>query len=119
MLPRRFLEKVWNPLSQSRRGQCLGILLVGAIVGVCSSIEWTRLPVGQRLVYGLLGGVWAGCIAILVLVVPGIYLEFIRARESRGQYMVVHRFLLGLYFFPFVTAVFLGSIIYFVDRLPR
>ena len=69
----------------------------------------------QRAGYGLFGGLALGVLLILVLVVPSMYLAFMRKKKEEGRSVAIHRVLLVLYFFPFLTFAVFGSMALIID----
>lgn len=101
--------RFWDGTKSTRGGQCYGLLVIGMVLGLLGAVEAHDVSVYSRMVYGVIGGVVLGVLLILTMVVPSIYLAFIRKRKAEGEPVIHHRLLLALYFFPFLTFSVLGS----------
>jgi len=105
----------WDTQKTTRLGQCYGLIVIGMSLGVLGSLKSKDIPLGQRAGYGLLAGLALGVLLILVMVVPSMYLAFIRRKKAEGRNVILHRVLLVLYFFPFLTFSTLGSVAFVIN----
>jgi hypothetical protein len=113
----RTFSDFWEANNKTRLGQCYGLLVIGTVLGLLGALKSKDLSIAQRAGYGLFGGVGLGILLILVLVIPSMYLGFIRKKKSEGKGVAIHRVLLVLYFFPFLTFSCLGSVAFVVNYL--
>ena len=88
---------------------------MGTALGFLGALKSKDLPLGERAGYGLLAGLALGVLLILVMVVPSMYLAFIRKKKAEGKSVGLHRVLLVLYFFPFLTFSTLGSVAFVIN----
>jgi hypothetical protein len=95
------------PKRQSRLKQlalfvCIGFLSAASIL---FTSDWRQqikyvLPIGMLITLGLL----------LMLLLPAIYLDYIRKRKAAGRNVVIHRILFCIYWFPFFPWAFAACI---------
>lgn len=111
----RTLRDFWETHRHTRAGQCYGLLVFGFIIGLAGASNTKDAAVLQRTFYGIGAGVALGILLILVMVVPSIYLAFIRRKRAAGGGVLVHQVLLGLYFFPFLTFATIGSVAFVLN----
>lgn len=101
--------RLWRAIQATRQGQCYLLLGIGTSVGLAGAFESNGFPLRLRLIYGVSIGITLGVLLILTMVIPAIYLSFIRKRRGEGVNVIWHRILLVLYFFPFLTYAIIGS----------
>ena len=111
----RTFSDFWNTQKTTRAGQCYGLMIIGLTLGLLGALKAKDIGLGQRAGYGFAGGLALGVLLILVLVVPSMYLAFIRRKKAEGKSVAVHRVLLVLYFFPFLTFSTLGSAAFVIN----
>lgn len=109
---RRISERIWELGKDTRIGQCAALLVFGMFFSILATLRADLSSTTSRAIlpWCLLIGPAIGLLLILILVVPSIYREYIKKRQANGQGVLLHRMLLVLYFFPFLTFVFFGAI---------
>jgi hypothetical protein len=111
----RTFSEFWDAQKTTRSGQCYGLLVIGMSLGLLGALKAKDIAFGQRAGYGLVAGLALGVLLILVMVIPSMYLAFIRKKKTEGKSVVGHRVLLVLYFFPFLTFSALGSVAFVIN----
>lgn len=101
----RTLSEFWDTHKSTRWGQCYGLLILGWVMGVFGALKVEHVSFANRAIYGAIGGVILGVVLNLVLLVPSIYVGFIRRRKAEGRTVWPHWLLLTFYFFPFLPVV--------------
>ena len=111
----RTFSEFWDTQKNKRSGQCYGLLVIGMTLGLLGALKAKDVAFGQRAGYGITAGAVLGLLLILVMVVPSMYLAFIRKKKSERKSVVGHQILLVLYFFPFLTFATLGSVAFTIN----
>ena len=111
----RTFSDFWDTQKTTRAGQCYGLLVIGLTLGLLGALEAKDIGLGRRTGYRLGGGLALGVFLILVMVVPSMYLAFIRRKKAGGKSVAGHRVLLVLYFLPFLTFSTLGSVAFVIN----
>ena len=96
-----------EPRKQSRLKQLGLFICIGfaAALSMLFTSDWKEhvgfvVPIGILISLGL----------VLAMLIPSIYLEYIRKRKATGQHAALHRVLFFLYWFPFFPWAFAACI---------